>query len=339
MKKPTNQFLLLVFVLFGITSCVTTYNMKFIKLEVMKPSTFGVPKNITISVLNRDLFQSDTCAFRYYNGWNIKNDNFVNYHDLSNIVVDALVAQLNKENSFKKVLNFRDSPNYFRKNIEDEYDRDWLFKTTKSDICISLDFLHFNTSIIAGNSCLFSSRVDLLWVITSKNDSVSYGYHQTDTLCYDESMLIDYDYKKHIPKPLIINSCKNMGEFMGTKIIPTWIEVERMYYGSHNLVMLKAENYAKNNDWIKAAELWNRQTNSENKTLAAKAMYNMAMACEMEGKPNLSIEWLEKSKVEIRVKDSTHIANCQKYIDELTTREKDIIRLGKQVGDLKDDLE
>jgi len=337
MEKNTNLILILAFLLFGITSCVTTNNMKFINVEVMKPSTFGVPRDIAISVFNRDLFKSDTCAFKYYNGLDIKKDNFVEYHDLSNAVVDNLVTYLNKDNSFKKVLNYRDSPTYFRKDILDKGDRNRLFETTKSDICVFLDFLHFNTSFIGGDQCLFFSRVDLLWVITSRNDSVSYGYHQTDTLCYDESMLINYDYQKHIPKPILDNSCKYLGEFMGTKILPTWMEVERMYYGSHNLVMQRAEKFAKTNDWIKAAELWNRQTKSENKTLAAKAMYNMAIACEMEGKPELSIEWLKKSILEPEIKDQAHILNCQKYIDVLTTREKDIIRLGKQLGDLQDE--
>lgn len=331
MKKPTNPLLILSFLLIGFTSCETTYNMKSIRIEVMKPGIFGIPKDLTVAVSNRDLFQSDTCSFRYYNGWDVKKDTLIKYHVLSNACVDAMADHLTKEGYFKQVINYRDSLIDFLKDTKSQDDRERLFETTKSDVCVFLDFLHFNTSFIAGDQCLFFSRVDLLWTITSKNDSVSYGYQQTDTLCYDESQVNKYSYKNHIPRQLLNNSCQYLGEFMGKKVIPTWIQVERMYYGSHNLFMLKAEKYARKNDWIKAAELWNRQTKSKNNAMATKAMYNMALACEMEGKPELSMDWLSKSNIELIREDKNHKENCERYKKVLSSRKLEIEKLATQI--------
>lgn len=331
MKKLTNPLLILSFLLFGFTSCETTYNMKSIRIEVMKPGIFGIPKDLTVAVSNRDLFQSDTCSFRYYNGWDIKKDTLIKYHVLSNACVDAMADHLTKEGYFKQVINYRDSLTDFLKNTKSQDDRKRLFKTTKSDVCVFLDFLHFNTSFIAGDQCLFFSRVDLLWTIISKNDSVSYGYQQTDTLCYDESQVNRYSYKTHMPRQLLNNSCQYLGEFMGKKVIPTWIPVERMYYGSHNLFMQKAEKYARRNDWIKAAELWNRQTKSKNNGIATKAMYNMALACEMEGKPELSVDWLVKSNSKQIREDKNHKENCERYKKVLALRKSEIEKLGTQI--------
>ena len=95
--------------------------------------------------------------------------------------------------------------------------------------------------------------------------------------------------------------------------------------------MLNAEKYAKKNDWLKAAEFWNKETNNKNQKIAAKACVNMALACEMEGKPGLGIQWLIKSYNALPKNSEVHKANCQQYINGLALRKKDIERLDKLV--------
>ncbi len=77
--------------------------------------------------------------------------------------------------------------------------------------------------------------------------------------------------------------------------MPSWIPVERKYYNSGNPRMIAAEKYALANDWLKAAEVWNKESKNANQKIAAKACYNLALACEMEGKYDLAIDWLIKS--------------------------------------------
>ena len=99
--------------------------------------------------------------------------------------------------------------------------------------------------------------------------------------------------------------------------------------------MLKAEKLALKNNWREAAEIWNTMAKSKNAHIAAKAKFNMALACEMEGHPDLAIEWITKSYIEFNENDKQHKANCQRYINVLALRKKEIAKLEKQVFVLK----
>jgi hypothetical protein len=250
---------------------------------------------------------------------------------LSNNCVDAFSNYLIEQGYFQEVMNYCDSLNYLLNDTISLNNRIKMLDSEKSDINIYLDFLHFNTSFIPSDQTPFFSRVDLLWTIKCKNDTMSYGYHQTDTLCFDQNQLNAFSYSNYIPKQLLNNSCEYLGEFFGKKIIPTWYQVDRLYYKSHNTDMLKAEKHAQQNDWLKAAEIWNRETKNKNQRIAAKAMYNLALACEMEGKPDLAIAWLIKSYSGLKKKEEEHKANCQRYINVLALRKLEIKKLGTQI--------
>ena len=152
-----------------------------------------------------------------------------------------------------------------------------------------------------------------------------------DTLNYDPfvSPVITSDQMKI--KMLADNSSRYLGKVMGTKIIPYWTTVERIYYKSNNQNMLLAEKYALENNWLKAAEFWNAQTKNKNPKIAAKASYNMALACEMEGKPDVAIDWLILSFESLKQNGEAHKANCQLYIKVLALRKKELEKLEKQI--------
>jgi len=133
------------------------------------------------------------------------------------------------------------------------------------------------------------------------------------------------------PEPLLKNAAEYLGQSFASKLIPSWMPVERMYYKSGNIEMLKAEKLALHNDWLKAAEIWNRMTTNKNDVMAAKAKFNMALACEIEGKPDLAIEWLIRSYNGLKKENMEHRLNCQRYVNVLAMRKKDIVRLGKQM--------
>jgi hypothetical protein len=95
--------------------------------------------------------------------------------------------------------------------------------------------------------------------------------------------------------------------------------------------MIKAEEFAIKNDWLKAAEIWKQKTKNKNSQIKAKACYNMALAAEMEGKPDLAIEWLAKSYSSLSHNNLLHRVYCQQYINVLALRKKEIERLDKQI--------
>lgn len=98
--------------------------------------------------------------------------------------------------------------------------------------------------------------------------------------------------------------------------------------------MLLAEKYALNNEWLKAAEIWNKQSKNKNPRMAAKACYNMALVCEMEGKLDNAIDWLVQSHSMLKVNNEEHKEICKRYITVLALRKKEIERLAHQVRNI-----
>ena len=168
---------------------------------------------------------------------------------------------------------------------------------------------------------------------SSDLDSMSYYYNQNDTLIYDDDKTDLFYQRNNLIRigNVAINSGEYLGKAFGAKVIPTWIQVERMYYASNNLEMLKAEKFAKNNEWIKAAEIWRIMTKNKNTMIAAKASYNMALVCEMEGHLDAAIDWLVQSYSTLKENNKEHKENCQRYINLLAMRKKEIEKLAKQV--------
>jgi hypothetical protein len=130
---------------------------------------------------------------------------------------------------------------------------------------------------------------------------------------------------------ILKDATKYIAKTFGSKLAPSWMPVERMYYTSGNPTMQMAEKFALQNEWLKAAEIWNRESKNKNKKIAAKATFNMAIACEMEGKFDLAIDWLVKSYSALPKNNEEHKASCQRYIDVLALRKKEVKKLSKQI--------
>lgn len=78
------------------------------------------------------------------------------------------------------------------------------------------------------------------------------------------------------------------------------------------------------------------QTESKNKRIAEKASYNMALASEMDGNLDETINWLIRSSSILKKNNKSHKLNCQQYISMLMLRKKEIERLGKQIRNGKE---
>lgn len=315
-----------------LTSCAITDQVRVVQVEVMKPGVFIFPEDFNrVAIFNRDLFQSDTCLFSYYDDNKIKVDTTISYKSLSNHCVDALTGFLKEEKYFAEVKNYKDSLNYFWRKDSVLHSSDELLNKTQADIFIFLDFLTFNNTMISRSIDYVSTTPYLVWNIGLKNDTASYIYNQIDTLIYEGDEINNFNLRRGGLRSILTNASEYLGKSLGLKLIPNWISVERMYYKSSNPDMLKAEKYALQNEWMKAAEIWNRETKNKNPKIVAKACFNMAVAAEMEGKHDVSIDWLVKSYSALPANNSEHKANCQRYINVLAIRKKEIERLGKQI--------
>jgi hypothetical protein len=304
--------------------------VRSLHIEVYKPGIFNIPANRTVAIFNRNLLLSDTCMFKFFDKTNELTDPTTKYHNLSDTCVNAVARYFNEQGYFQKVINYGDSRSLFKDSIYLENSSE-LYDRVKADVCIFLDFLHFNTIYMRNHPIPVDIEANLLWTVAIRGDSLAYGFRQVDTLFYDESQVSAYLYSYTPPKWVLYNSCQILGQIFGMKAIPSWIQVDRLYYKSNQFNLLNVEKYAKKNDWLKAAEFWYKETNNKNQKIASKACFNMALACEMEGKPGLGIDWLIKSYNALPKNSEVHKANCQQYINVLTLRKKEIEQLEKQL--------
>lgn len=327
---------ILIFLLLGLslTSCTITNDIRTFQVEIMKPGIFVYPENIdSIAIFKRDIHKSDTCTFEYWklNEENKYSDPNVKYSFLSNLCVDAVANSLENKGYFKKVTSYQDSLNYLFEGNENDIDPIKLFENTKSDVCIFLDYFHFNSTVINSERDFLNIWLNLSWLIVIKNDTAAYIYNQSDELTFDERDNPDFLKMNPHPNQLLFHATQYLGEYFASRLIPSWLKVERFYYKSNNTSMLEAEKFALTNEWLKAAKIWNDNTKSKNPRIAAKASFNMALACEMEGKLEPGIDWLVKSYSGLKRNNKIHKENCQRYANILALRKKEIEKLEKQV--------
>jgi hypothetical protein len=205
---------------------------------------------------------------------------------------------------------------------------DDIYSEKKSDW--SVDFIS-NFPEFAESSELERISADIIWVTYFKDDTLQYRYHQYDGLYYGNSVYPDFFGSQENHKLLVENSAAYFGKAFGSKLIPSWTKIERGYCHSKNREMLKAEEFCKTGEWLKAAEIYKRQTKSKNKDISTKAKYNMALVCEMEGNIDAAIDWIARSKSATKKIQIDHIINCNHYSKELIGRKKELELLKKQV--------
>jgi len=327
---------ILTFILISVThaSCIVPEKFSSIHLEVMRPGVVLIPDNTlkSVAVINRNLYRSDTCTIKYTSNNADYEHPKLSKNELSNTIVDALALNLKTKGEFKTVVNYGERLNNSIALTQDKNIPDEWFKLTNTDICIFLDFLTLRDTRISYQGNILSSKAYLKWSIAYKVDSTFKNYNFSDSVSLNDIGLPkthgEFRFNR---KSILSGSAIYLGQFLGTKFLPAWIPVERTYYLSKNLDMIQAEVYVRKKEWLKAAEIWNEKTKSKNRKLKAKANFNMALACEMEGRPDLAIDWLKKSVNDMGKYNEEHNAICKEYLDVLALREKKKKKFKKKV--------
>lgn len=344
--NPRILFLLLS-AMVGLVSCTTVSNMSSIQVEMISPAQFTLSKDMdTIAVFNRDKSQSDTVTFKYHDLQKHIDvtDPVVQYSNLSNRCVDALAHHLALTGKFLKVSNFRDTTIL----NENSFDFKELHEKSGADVCIILDSFYLKDHLINGNinnlgreifarfpefrgsTKLESIEPALVWTVSFKGNNPVHVCKQPEKLFYGNNLYPTLFGNDENHRLLLQTVAEYLGETFTSKFIPSMQLVERTYYRSNNTHMLVAEKHLLEGNWLKAAEIYNPQTNNKNQNIAAKATYNMALICEMEGNLDAATEWLYRSFSAYKNENDRHLFNCSQYNTSLAQRRKEIKILDKQ---------
>lgn len=227
---------------------------------------------------------------------------------------------------------------YSKKQIEH------IAQTTGADLFLSFDFFSsvdglFSPSYITSDSSMYYyfSHISREIVYTLacwnvydlKKMEFSRSLQKLDTIQWTEPVYSFREAKRVLPprKDAVLNAADIAGSGFAKYIAPHWIEVERMYYHTGQPESGKTNKLVDENRWMEAAVIWKKNTTSKNKNVAAKSMFNMAVACEMNGEMDAAIDWAVKSIYLMENKNDIHTFNCRDYINILARRKLDIQKI------------
>ncbi len=96
-------------------------------------------------------------------------------------------------------------------------------------------------------------------------------------------------------------------------IAPWFQEENRFYFVNMRKEMLEGDRFAKLDDWSHAAEQWKKLTDHKNEQLRGFAMFNLGLACEMEGEIDAAIYWVREAYKLVPIMD---VKNYMKKLEK-----------------------
>ncbi len=331
---PQKSTIFFVGILLILSSCVVQEKLINVQIEVLMPGRFYIPiSNSTIVIANRTEKGNDSILVfnpvakdkRY--PYLLKNRNII-----SSFCSEYLVKNLKSYNQFNNVkflngITVSESQKISEKNIEK------FFINTNSNVVVFIDSVNvFNKEEGAANYKYKNPMAYIDWSIVWKNDS-AYSVFKQDTILRLSNEVITFNSGRTVYDDRYLNdACNKLALCLAEQISPNWKIVDRSYYHSKNLPMLKAEEFAQKGKWLQAAEIWKTKTEIKKRRLAAKACFNMAMASEMEGKSELALDWVKKATEIGHKYDEEHQNLCKQYWDILKLKIKESDLLKMQMG-------
>jgi len=205
-------------------------------------------------------------------------------------------------------------------------------ESTGADLLLSLDYFSVYEEMNYMAEALRYAHVYVLsmWNFYNLNeDKLQYYYNRVDTISWHRS------YNENIKLPnrndAMMNAAQISGEKFSNYLAPHWIPVQRMLYQSGQSDLKKAEQLAEENRWLEAAQLWRKNIDNKNKSIAAKSMYNLAVASEIMGEIDAAMDWVVKSYQVFEQKNEVHEFHCKDYINILGQRRFDFKKIDLQL--------
>jgi hypothetical protein len=132
---------------------------------------------------------------------------------------------------------------------------------------------------------------------------------------------------------MVRNIAKTLGNKYGTRIAPTYVNVARTYFkkvkGSSADRFEEAARYADANEWRRSIAIWEKIADKNDKEAAAKALFNLAVAYEVNGQLNQALQFAKDAYTQYGLK------NAKSYIRILENRIADQEVLQRQMHEQK----
>ncbi len=292
------------FYLLILNSCV---GYKEFAIEVFKPAEFSFTADAKkIVLISRNLKYKNDTLQNYYvsNNSLMKDKSKINMDSLAiSICMDSLSSRLNSQGHFDriKILPFNMFPR-IRVNEIRPAKIDWyksIAEKTDADYLILLDmfscFYSVNSADYSPEAKVITSNI---WsVYNSKNQKIIDRFSQIDTLYWNQFDETGNYKKVNIPdkKNAITLAATAIADNYSKHILPSWAKVIRTLMLCDNPDFQKAVKLAQANQWEQAISIWQGFSESNSKLKRASALYNLAVACEMNGDIDKAIEFTDEA--------------------------------------------
>ena len=313
------------------SSCNST-NLVFI--NVKKPAPVTVPNYIkSVAIVNRSLASKENKVIdAVYRAVSLESENLV--LDGGKACINGLNDELIANNRFANVVKLDSTElrsfgvGVFPSQL------DWaqvekICRDTKTDALFSLELFDADTRLSYSSSPAKINTpfggLPALEQNVGMNTMVKTGWRMYDPIgrvILDESVISkDLQFSSNGVNPVaaasaligkkeaVIQTGNAAGHVYGCKIDPYWIRVNREYFvrGSDNLAMAKRK--AQTGNWDEAGDLWKKETGSNNRKVAGRAFYNMAIISEINGDIDGATQWAQKAYEDYGVKIALHYVN------------------------------
>lgn len=286
------------------SSCVTINEFP---IEVFQPAKITLPAEIkNVTVVARNLkYNNDTLQNYYSKDFRrIKDKTPVNIDSLTvKACLDSLSAKLLAQKRFDKItiLPVSSFPVKYVKNINPP-SKNLIRKIssdTNADALILLDMYSGFYSIFADNSRKEAKVVTAsIWTIydASKLQIINHT-SLVDTLYWDGLNESGSYSQSRIPnkKAALEIAAGLAGLSYSKNIVPNWAKVYRNTLSYNKADFKKAAELAGKNKWDEASVLWEKYTTSRNKRQQIQALFNLAIASEMEGNIDTASDLISKA--------------------------------------------
>ncbi len=267
---------------------------------------------------------------------NLVNNNPL--YDLHSVAILGDVINLNQIAEKKKQSKRMLDPVY---GLYTKKEISQIADSTGADILISLDYFAATdiestekmlSDFYAGNLSVFGTGIWNFYNLKTLQPELFFIH--LDTIMWNTEGGFYKSAENQLPprRDAVLIAAELMGVNMADILIPHWIPVQRLYYTSGHPELKQTEKMILEGKWLDATEIWKANIDNSSKSIAAKSMFNLGVACEMQGDLEAAIDWVVRSFYVFGTKNEAHYINCVDYLNILGQRRVDLRLIEKQIG-------
>lgn len=329
-----------------LSSCVT---LNEFPIEVFQPAKVVLPAEIkNVSLVSRNMkYTNDTLQNFYLKDYRrIKDIIPINIDSISvQACFDSLSLKMQAQKRFNKitVLPVSSLPVKYVKSITPPSKKliRKISSDTNSDALILLDMYSSFYSVYPnpdnGRSIAKVVTASIWTIYDASKVRIINHTSLIDTLYWDGLDELENYSASRIPnkKAAIKIAAGLAGVNYSKNIVPNWAKVYRNTLSCNQVDFKKAAELAKKNKWEEASALWGKYTESTNKRYQMQALFNLAIASEMNGNIEVATEMISKaSKVSSSPFYASENENIRKYSAVLAKRKIELNRINSMNYDL-----